>query len=166
DSRRDVPAVSLSGRANAGQSTLVNRTLARREAGVQDRPGVTRDRVFYEAEWSGKDFWLVDTGGWEDRVQGIAYRVAEQAEVAVSLADVVLFVVDANVGITTTDEQLLKVLRKANVPIVLVANKVDDQRGELEAAALWNLGLGEPYAGSALHGRGSGELLDALVAAM
>ena len=108
----------------------------------------------------------MDTGGWEDKVQGIAYRVAEQAEVAVSLADVVMFIVDANVGITTTDEQLLKVLRKAKVPLVLVANKVDDQRGEIEAAALWNLGLGEPYPVSALHGRGSGDLLDAVIAAM
>ncbi|MBB5831504.1 bifunctional cytidylate kinase/GTPase Der [Brachybacterium aquaticum] len=164
--QRNLPVVAVVGRPNVGKSTLVNRILGRREAVVEDRPGVTRDRVFYEAEWAGKDFWLVDTGGWEDKVQGIAYRVAEQAEVAVSLADVVMFIVDANVGITTTDEQLLKVLRRANVPIVLVANKVDDQRGELEAAALWNLGLGEPYPVSALHGRGSGDLLDAVVAAM
>ncbi|MGP9537034.1 bifunctional cytidylate kinase/GTPase Der [Brachybacterium sp. AOP43-C2-M15] len=166
DVQRNLPVVAVVGRPNVGKSTLVNRILGRREAVVEDRPGVTRDRVFYEAEWAGKDFWLVDTGGWEDRVQGIAYRVAEQAEVAVSLADVVMFIVDANVGITTTDEQLLKVLRKADVPIVLVANKVDDQRGELEAAALWNLGLGEPHAVSALHGRGSGDLLDAALAAM
>ncbi len=164
--RRSLPVVAVVGRPNVGKSTLVNRILGRREAVVEDRPGVTRDRVFYEAEWAGKDFWLVDTGGWEDKVQGIAYRVAEQAEVAVSLADVVMFIVDANVGITTTDEQLLKVLRKARVPLVLVANKVDDQRGELEAAALWNLGLGEPFPVSALHGRGSGDLLDAVVAAM
>src|SRR5699024_9194773 len=120
----------------------------------------------YEAEWTGKDFWLVDTGGWEDRARGMAHRVAEQAEVAVSLADVGLFIADPNVGVTTTDEQLLRVLGKAQVPIVLVANKVDDQRGELEAAALWNLGLGEPLAVSALHGRGSVDLLDAVVAAM
>ena len=164
--QRNLPVVAVVGRPNVGKSTLVNRILGRREAVVEDRPGVTRDRVFYEAEWTGKDFWLVDTGGWEDRVQGIAYRVAEQAEVAVSLADVVMFVVDANVGITTTDEQLLKVLRKSKVPIVLVANKVDDQRGELEAAALWNLGLGEPFPVSALHGRGSGDLLDAVIASM
>ena len=163
---RNLPVVAVVGRPNVGKSTLVNRILGRREAVVEDRPGVTRDRVFYEAEWTGTDFWLVDTGGWEDKVQGMAYRVAEQAEVAVSLADVVLFIVDANVGVTTTDEQLLRVLRRARVPIVLVANKVDDERGELEAAALWNLGLGEPHPVSALHGRGSGDLLDALVAAM
>lgn len=163
---RNLPVVAVVGRPNVGKSTLVNRILGRREAVVEDRPGVTRDRVFYEAEWTGTDFWLVDTGGWEERVQGMAHRVAEQAELAVSLADVVMFIVDANVGITTTDEQLLKVLRKAKVPIVLVANKVDDQRGELEAAALWNLGLGEPHPVSALHGRGSGDLLDSVVDAM
>ena len=164
--QRNLPVVAVVGRPNVGKSTLVNRILGRREAVVEDRPGVTRDRVFYEAEWAGKDFWLVDTGGWEDRVQGMAYRVAEQAEVAISLADVVMFIVDANVGITTTDEQLLKVLRTAKCPVVLVANKVDDQRGELEAAGLWNLGLGEPFPVSALHGRGSGDLLDAMLAAM
>ncbi|WP_394214630.1 bifunctional cytidylate kinase/GTPase Der [Brachybacterium vulturis] len=164
--QRNLPVVAVVGRPNVGKSTLVNRILGRREAVVEDRPGVTRDRVFYEAEWTGTDFWLVDTGGWEERVQGMAHRVAEQAELAVSLADVVMFIVDANVGITTTDEQLLKVLRRAKVPIVLVANKVDDERGELEAAALWNLGLGEPHAVSALHGRGSGDLLDTVVSAM
>ncbi|RCS81976.1 bifunctional cytidylate kinase/GTPase Der [Brachybacterium alimentarium] len=164
--QRNLPVVAVVGRPNVGKSTLVNRILGRREAVVEDRPGVTRDRVFYEAEWTGTDFWLVDTGGWEDRVQGMSYRVAEQAEVAISLADVVLFIVDANVGITTTDEQLLKVLRKAKCPVVLVANKVDDPRGELEAAALWNLGLGEPFPVSALHGRGSGDMLDAMVAVM
>ena len=163
---RNLPVVAVVGRPNVGKSTLVNRILGRREAVVEDQPGVTRDRVFYEAEWAGKDFWLVDTGGWEDRVQGMAHRVAEQAEVAVSLADVVLFIVDANVGITTTDEQLLRVLRRADRPVVLVANKVDDQRGELEAAALWNLGLGEPHPVSGLHGRGSGDLLDAVLEAM
>ncbi|PMC75869.1 MULTISPECIES: bifunctional cytidylate kinase/GTPase Der [unclassified Brachybacterium] len=163
---RKLPVVAVVGRPNVGKSTLVNRIIGRREAVVEDVPGVTRDRVFYEAEWAGQDFWLVDTGGWEDRVQGIAYRVAEQAEAAVGLADVVMFVVDANVGITTTDEQLLKVLRRAQVPIVLVANKVDDERGELEAAALWNLGLGQPHPVSALHGRGSGDLLDAVLEAL
>src|SRR5690625_2162481 len=120
---RNLPVVAVVGRPNVGKSTLVNRILGRREAVVEDTPGVTRDRVFYEAEWAGRDFWLVDTGGWEDRVQGIAYRVAEQAEVAISLADVVMFVVDANVGITDTDEQLLRVLRQAKRPVVLAANK-------------------------------------------
>lgn len=164
--RKNLPVVAVVGRPNVGKSTLVNRILGRREAVVEDTPGVTRDRVFYEAEWTGHDFWLVDTGGWEDRVQGIAYRVAEQAEIAIDLADVVMFVVDATVGITTTDEQLLKVLRKAKRPVLLVANKVDDARTEMEAAALWNLGLGQPHVVSATHGRGSGDLLDAVVAAL
>ncbi|MDO5662737.1 MAG: bifunctional cytidylate kinase/GTPase Der [Brachybacterium sp.] len=158
-----LPVLAVVGRPNVGKSTLVNRILGRREAVVEDTPGVTRDRVFYQSEWAGRDFLLVDTGGWEDKVEGIAYRVAEQAEIAVELADAVMFVVDANVGITTTDEQLLKVLRRSHRPIILVANKVDDQRGELEAAALWNLGLGEPHPVSALHGRGSGDLLDAVL---
>lgn len=164
--RAPMPVLAVVGRPNVGKSSLVNRILGRREAVVEDVPGVTRDRVFYPAEWSGRDFWLVDTGGWEDKVQGIAYRVAEQAEVAVELADAVLFVVDATVGITTTDEQLLRVLRRSKRPIVLAANKVDDERGELEAAALWNLGLGEPHPVSALHGRGSGDLLDAVLAVL
>jgi GTP-binding protein len=161
--RRNLPVLAVVGRPNVGKSTLVNRILGRRAAVVEDTPGVTRDRVFYEAEWAGRDFWLVDTGGWEDKVQGISYRVAEQAEVAVELADAVALVVDATVGITTTDEQLLKVLRRSDRPVVLVANKVDDERGEIEAAALWNLGLGQPYPVSAIHGRGSGDLLDALL---
>ncbi len=163
---RRLPVLAVVGRPNVGKSTLVNRILGRREAVVEDTPGVTRDRVFYQAEWAGRDFLLVDTGGWEDRVQGIAYRVAEQAEVAVELADAVMFVVDATVGITATDEQLLKVLRRSKRPLVLVANKVDDARAELEAAALWNLGLGEPHPVSALHGRGSGDLLDAALAVL
>lgn len=164
--RRNLPVVAVVGRPNVGKSTLVNRIIGRREAVVEDTPGVTRDRVFYEAEWAGKDFWLVDTGGWEEKAEGMAHRVAEQAELAVELADLVLFVVDANVGVTTTDEQLLKVLRRSRRPVVLVANKVDDQRGEIEAAGLWNLGLGEPYPVSALHGRGSGDLLDVVVATL
>ncbi|MBK0329973.1 bifunctional cytidylate kinase/GTPase Der [Brachybacterium sp. MASK1Z-5] len=163
---KNLPVLAVVGRPNVGKSTLVNRILGRREAVVEDVPGVTRDRVFYAAEWAGTDFWLVDTGGWEDKVQGIAYRVAEQAEVAIELADAVLFVVDATVGITTTDEQLLKVLRRSDRPVILAANKVDDERGELEAAALWNLGLGEPHPVSAIHGRGSGDLLDAVLAAL
>ena len=163
DDERMLPVLAVVGRPNVGKSTLVNRILGHREAVVEDTPGVTRDRVFYEANWAGRDFMLVDTGGWEDKVEGIAYRVAEQAELAIGLADAVLFVVDANVGITHTDEQLVRVLRRSKKPVLLVANKVDDQRGELEAAALWNLGLGEPHPVSALHGRGSGDVLDRIL---
>ena len=126
-------------------------------------PGVTRDRVAYDAEWAGRRFTLVDTGGWEVDATGIHLRVAEQAEVAVDLADAVLFVVDATVGATDTDEAVVRLLRRSGKPVVLVANKVDDQRTEADAAALWNLGLGQPWPVSALHGRGSGDLLDALL---
>ncbi|GAB2982802.1 ribosome biogenesis GTPase Der [Actinotalea caeni] len=159
-----LPVLAVVGRPNVGKSTLVNRILGRREAVVQDTPGVTRDRVTYEAEWAGRRFVVVDTGGWEHDARGLQARVAEQAEAAVELADAVLFVVDATVGATDTDEQVVRLLRRSKKPVLLVANKVDDQRGEADAAALWNLGLGEPFPLSALHGRGSGDLLDEVLA--
>jgi GTP-binding protein len=164
DARHPVPVVAVVGRPNVGKSTLVNRVLGRREAVVQDVPGVTRDRVSYPAEWAGRRFTLVDTGGWEVDVRGLDARVAEQAEVAISLADVVVFAVDARVGATSTDEAVVRLLRRSGRPVVLAANKVDDARTEADAASLWNLGLGEPHPVSALHGRGSGDLLDAVVA--
>ena len=154
------------GRPNVGKSTLVNRIIGRREAVVEDRPGVTRDRVSYDANWNGRAFTVVDTGGWDPDARGLAERIAGQAEVAVSLADAVLFVVDATVGITDSDEAVVRILRKSGKPVVLAANKVDDQRTEAEAYGLWNLGLGEPFAVSALHGRGSGDMLDAILAAL
>ncbi len=155
--------VAVVGRPNVGKSTFVNRVLGRREAVVEDVPGVTRDRVSYDAEWSGREFTLVDTGGWEVDATGIHLRVAEQAEVAVELADAVMFIVDATVGATDTDEAVVRLLRRSGKPVVLVANKVDDQRVEADAAMLWSLGLGQPYPVSALHGRGSGDVLDALL---
>ena len=161
-----VPVLAVVGRPNVGKSTLVNRIIGRREAVVEDRPGVTRDRVSYDANWNGRAFTVVDTGGWDPDARGLAERIAAQAEIAVSLADAVLFVVDATVGITDADEAVVKILRRAQKPVVLAANKVDDQRAEMEAYALWNLGLGEPFPVSALHGRGSGDLLDAVLAAL
>ncbi|HEU0041895.1 MAG TPA: ribosome biogenesis GTPase Der [Jiangellaceae bacterium] len=161
-----LPVVAVVGRPNVGKSTLVNRFLGRREAVVEDVPGVTRDRVAYDASWSGRAFTLVDTGGWDPDAQGMAARITAQAEVAVAAADVVVFVVDSTVGATDTDAAVVKVLRRAGKPVVLAANKVDGASGEADAAALWNLGLGEPYPVSALHGRGSGDLLDAILAVL
>jgi GTPase len=154
------PVLAVVGRPNVGKSTLVNRILGARQAVVQDVPGVTRDRVAYDANWRGRTFTLVDTGGWQARAQGLAAQVAEQAEIAVGLADAVLFVVDARVGATDEDEAVARVLRRSGKPVVLVANKVDDAKGEADAMSLWSLGLGEPVLVSAMHGRGSGDLLD------
>ncbi|WP_309648151.1 MULTISPECIES: ribosome biogenesis GTPase Der [Nocardioides] len=161
-----VPVLAVVGRPNVGKSTLVNRIIGRREAVVEDVPGVTRDRVSYDANWNGRAFTVVDTGGWDPDAKGLALSISAQAEIAVTLADAVLFVVDAGVGITDQDEAVVKILRKSGKPVVLAANKVDDQRTEAEAYGLWNLGLGEPYPVSALHGRGSGDMLDAVLAAL
>ncbi len=160
------PVLAVVGRPNVGKSQLVNRILGRREAVVQDMPGGTRDRVSYVATWNGRVFIVVDTGGWISDAKGMAAQIADQAELAIDAADAVLFVVDATVGTTDEDEAVVKVLRRSGKPVVLAANKVDDQRLEAEAAAMWNLGLGEPFAVSALHGRGSGDLLDAVLEAL
>lgn len=156
-----APVIAIVGRPNVGKSALVNKILGRREAVVKDEPGITRDRVSYKAEWNDKNFTLMDTGGWEVDVKGLEASVAEQAEIAVELADAVLFVVDALVGATSSDEQVVRMLRKSGKPVILVANKIDDERLEPEAASLWSLGLGEPYPVSALHGRGVADMLDA-----
>lgn len=161
-----IPVLAVIGRPNVGKSTLVNRIIGRREAVVEDIPGVTRDRVSYDATWNGREFTVVDTGGWDPDAKGLSELITAQAEIAISVADAVLFVVDATVGITDADAQVVKLLRKSNKPVVLAANKVDDLRTEGEAAALWNLGLGEPYPVSALHGRGSGDMLDAILEAL
>ncbi|MEV6107155.1 ribosome biogenesis GTPase Der [Streptomyces sp. NPDC051940] len=158
-----LPVVAVVGRPNVGKSTLVNRIIGRREAVVEDRPGVTRDRVTYEANWAGRRFKVVDTGGWEQDVLGIDASVAAQAEFAIDAADAVIFVVDAKVGATDTDEAVVKLLRRAGKPVVLCANKVDGPSGEADAAMLWNLGLGEPFPVSSLHGRGTGDMLDAVL---
>ncbi|HWG64761.1 MAG TPA: ribosome biogenesis GTPase Der [Streptosporangiaceae bacterium] len=169
-----TPVVAVVGRPNVGKSTLVNRILGSRQAVVEDVPGVTRDRVAYDASWRGREFTLVDTGGWEpfpgaeegQASRVLAERVTSQARLAASTADAVLFVVDAVVGITDADEAVAAVLRRSGKPVVLAANKVDDTPGEPAATALWSLGLGEPLPVSALHGRGSGDLLDAVLDAL
>jgi GTPase len=161
-----VPIVAVVGRPNVGKSTLVNRIIGRRQAVVEDVPGVTRDRVPYDAQWNGRRFTVVDTGGWEPDARDRAAAIAAQAEIAVQTADVVVFVVDVTVGATDVDEAAVKMLRRNLKPVILVANKADNQNLELEAVSLWSLGLGEPHPISALHGRGSGDLLDDILAAM
>jgi GTP-binding protein len=168
-----VPVVAVVGRPNVGKSTLVNRILGSRQAVVQDTPGVTRDRVAYDATWRGRSFTLVDTGGWEAAAgdsahpsRALAELVTAQARMSVAAADAVLFVVDAVVGITDADEAVAAVLRRSGKPVVVAANKVDDAPAEPAATALWSLGLGEPYPVSALHGRGSGDLLDVVLDAL
>ncbi|CAM5597471.1 ribosome biogenesis GTPase Der [Streptomyces avidinii] len=161
-----LPVLAVVGRPNVGKSTLVNRIIGRREAVVEDKPGVTRDRVTYEAEWAGRRFKVVDTGGWEQDVLGIDASVAAQAEYAIEAADAVVFVVDSKVGATDTDEAVVRLLRKAGKPVVLCANKVDGQSGESDAASLWSLGLGMPHPVSSLHGRGTGDMLDAVLEAL
>ena len=166
DRRKAVGVIAVVGRPNVGKSTLVNRILGRRAAVVEDTPGVTRDRVSYDAEWAGTDFKLVDTGGWEADVEGIDSAIASQAQIAVELADSVIFVVDALTGLTQTDERIVKLLRQAGKPVTVAVNKIDDQISEYMAAEFWKLGLGEPYPISAMHGRGVGDLLDEAVAQM
>ena len=158
------PVVAIVGRPNVGKSTLVNRILGRREAVVQDLPGVTRDRVSYDALWSGRRFVVQDTGGWEPDAKGLQQLVAEQASVAMQTADAVILVVDAVVGATSGDEAAARILRRSGKPVFLAANKVDNEKGEADAAALWSLGLGEPHPVSAMHGRGVADLLDAVIA--
>ncbi|WP_448760198.1 bifunctional cytidylate kinase/GTPase Der [Actinomyces oricola] len=158
-----LPVLAVLGRPNVGKSTLVNRVLGRRAAVVQDVPGVTRDRVSYPAEWAGRRFTIVDTGGWEVDVKGLHASVAAQAEAAMEMADAVLLVVDAQVGVTESDAQIVRMLRRSGKPVVVAANKVDSPAQEGDAAALWGLGLGEPHSVSALHGRGSGDVLDAVM---
>jgi GTP-binding protein len=161
-----LPVVAIVGRPNVGKSTLVNRFLGRRAAVVQDIPGVTRDRIAYEALWNGKRFTIVDTGGWEPKASGLAGAIARQAEYAMKTADVIVLVVDATVGATETDLAAARVLRRSDRPVILVANKIDDERSEANAAELWSLGLGEPQPVSALHGRSSGDLLDLVLDAL
>lgn len=164
--RSNLPVVAVVGRPNVGKSSLVNRVIGRRGAIVEETPGVTRDRQSFEAEWSGTSFELVDTGGLEPGREGLEARVAEQTQVAIELADLILLVVDAQTGPTQDDHEVAELLRRVDTPALIVANKVDDPRDEPLAAVFHRLGLGDPIPVSALHGRGSGDLLDAVVEAL
>ena len=159
-----IPTVAIVGRQNVGKSTLLNRLLGQRDAIAHAQPGVTRDRLERMVTWRGRDFLAVDTGGYVERPRGIDAMVTAQADRAIHDADVIALVVDASVGVQEEDAMLARRLRGAAVPVVLVANKVDAEAQEPQASDLYRLGLGDPVTVSALHGRGSGELLDRLVA--
>src|SRR5438270_6360277 len=158
-----TPLVAVVGRPNVGKSTLVNRIVGRREAIVEEEPGVTRDRKILEADWNGREFLVVDTGGWLAAHDGIDAQVSRQAERAIAEADVVLLVVDATVGVTDEDDRVAGLLRRSTRPAIVVANKVDESNREADAWAFASLGLGDPFPVSALHGRQTGDLLDAVV---
>ncbi len=159
----ELPLVVIAGRPNVGKSTLLNRIVGQRVAIVEERPGVTRDRVEVEADWLGRSFRLVDTGGWMTGGSELDRKVSEQSAKAVREADVVLFVVDSSVGVTDDDAAVAQLLRSVDVPVVLVANKVDDAAHEAGIWELLGLGLGDPHPISAQHGRGTGDLLDVLL---
>ncbi|MBN9643571.1 bifunctional cytidylate kinase/GTPase Der [Corynebacterium mendelii] len=157
--------VAIVGRPNVGKSTLVNRFLGRREAVVEDFPGVTRDRVSYIADWNGQRYLVQDTGGWDPDAKGIHQAIARQAEVAMATADVIVMVVDTKVGITDTDYVMAKKLQRAEVPVILVANKFDSDSQYGDVAEFWGLGLGYPWPVSAQHGRGGADVLDEVIKA-
>ncbi|HJR97221.1 MAG TPA: ribosome biogenesis GTPase Der [Actinomycetota bacterium] len=158
-----VPRVAVIGRQNVGKSTLVNRLFGRRESIAHDDPGVTRDRVELEAAWRGRRFTVVDTAGYMDDAGGVEALARDQADRAMDRADLILLVVDARAGVTEQDGALAKRLRRAVVPVVLVANKVDTAQEEPDVAAFHSLGLGDPFPVSAMHGRAAGDLLDRIV---
>ena len=163
DPRPAQSVVAVVGRPNVGKSTLVNRIVGRREAIVEERPGVTRDRKILDAEWVGRPFAVVDTGGWLRSDEPLARQVSLQAERAIDEADLVVLVVDGVVGPTDEDAQVAAILRRSDKPVLLAVNKVDDANREPDAWDFTRLGIGDPIPVSALHGRGSGELLDLIV---
>ncbi|WP_295624530.1 bifunctional cytidylate kinase/GTPase Der [uncultured Corynebacterium sp.] len=158
-----LPTVAIVGRPNVGKSTMVNRFIGRREAVVEDFPGVTRDRISYLGDWAGQRFWVQDTGGWDPDAKGLHGSIARQAEAAMETADVIIMVVDTNVGVTATDEMMARRLQRAEQPVILTANKFESDAQLGDVAEFWSLGLGEPYPTSALHGRGNADVMDQVV---
>ncbi|MDH5371433.1 MAG: ribosome biogenesis GTPase Der [Acidimicrobiia bacterium] len=161
-----LPIVAVVGRPNVGKSTLINRIIGRRSAVVEERPGVTRDRREFVADWNGRNFLLIDTGGWQVTGDELATDISGQAEAALATADVVLFVIDASTSLADDDLGVAMLLRSTPERVIVVANKVDDALREHDVPELWSLGLGEPIGISALHGRGTGDLLDRIVASL
>lgn len=168
DGSDKLPIVAVIGRPNVGKSTLINRLIGRREAIIEDQPGVTRDRIKYEAEWNGKNFIVMDTGGWEPNPEPLSINasIAAGAESAIREADLILFIIDISVGALEEEIALVNVIRKSGKPVILIGNKADSPEAELAVHELWQLGLGEPIPVSALHGRGSGDLLDLVVSSL
>jgi GTP-binding protein len=160
---QELPSVAVVGRPNVGKSTLFNRIVGRREAIVEEKPGVTRDRKEVVAEWQGREFRLVDTGGWMPGGDSLDAKVSAQSEKAIEEADCVLFVVDTVIGITEEDSRIANILRRNGRPVLVVVNKVDDTNRENSIWEFVRLGVGDPYPVSALHGRGTGDLLEDLV---
>jgi len=158
-----MPTVVIVGRPNVGKSTFFNRIIGEQTAIVEDRPGVTRDRNTRTASWLGHEFNIVDTGGWLPSGSELDDKVSRQVEEAVRTADLVIFMVDASIGVTDEDEGVADWLRRSGVPVILAANKSDNDRRELDRWSFMSLGLGEPYPVSALHGRRSGDFLDIVV---
>ena len=158
-----LPTVAIVGRPNVGKSSLVNRFIGRREAVVEDHPGVTRDRVSYLADWGGRRFWVQDTGGWDPDAKGIHAAIARQSEAAMETADVIVMVVDSHTGITETDAVMARNLQRSEVPVILVANKFESESQWGDVAEFYGLGLGDPWPVSALHGRGGADVLDEIL---
>lgn len=157
------PIVAVVGRPNVGKSTLFNRIAGERISIVEDTPGVTRDRIYAHAEWLGKHFSMIDTGGIEISDQPLLTQIRQQAEVAIDEADVIIFVADVENGVTDADEQVARILYRSNKPVVLAVNKVDNPERRSDIYDYYSLGLGEPYAVSSVHGIGMGDLLDAVI---
>lgn len=163
DEEEALPTVAIVGRPNVGKSTMVNRFIGRREAVVEDFPGVTRDRISYLGDWAGRRFWVQDTGGWDPDAKGLNASIARQAEAAMETADVIVMVVDTTVGVTVTDEMMARRLQRADQPVILAANKFESDSQLGDVAEFWSLGLGEPHPTSALHGRGNADVMDQVV---
>ncbi|NCA19255.1 MAG: ribosome biogenesis GTPase Der, partial [Actinobacteria bacterium] len=168
DNSKPLPVVAIVGRPNVGKSTLINRLIGRREAIIEDQPGITRDRIKYEAHWNGKHFIVMDTGGWQPDPEptSINASISASAELAIKEADLILLIIDISVGALDEEVALVNVIRRSGKPVILIGNKADSPEAELAVHELWQLGLGEPIPVSALHGRGSGDLLDLVVAAL